>query len=454
MSRIATYFFVLLVTSGLMLAPFGVQACGYRAYTPPGKSVKASELSQALIVWQGGTEHLIIDPGLNGDAADFGLVFAFPSLPEVKEAQREMFDQLEEYTRPIVQTGRSSEGLQYDGFGGIFMGATAPGQQSVTVVERKKVGDFHATVLTATSADALLQWFKKHQYQFTQNDRANFDYYISKGGYYFVALKISTTRSWFQKTAPDYELRPVEFIFQTQEPIFPLRLARDDDPQNKFRLYAIAEKPLIVPGAGLPFSGIIDSDYERKELSSLESNFVSPMWLTKLDMVIDPSKIERDLLLSQWREPEEYRSGEIEPHVYRPPLLPQPEQRDAGAGIVALSAHQLNFLAKKVTIKEIPVEDLPWNEQGVVYAQNQSIQRIFLNIVSIVLSVIAIIFFKRFVFAGVGLARGARAQDAARITKSKKALLRSLTAVAIIVLLYTLLYLFLEPLCCAIQGEF
>lgn len=110
----------------------------------------------------------------------------------------------------------------------------------------------------------------------------------------------------FKKTAPDYELRPVEFIFQTQEPIFPLRLARDDDPQNKFRIYSIAEKPLIVPGAGTPFSAVIDSDYERKELSSLQSYLDSPVWLTKLDMVIDPSKIERDLVLRQWENPEEY----------------------------------------------------------------------------------------------------------------------------------------------------
>lgn len=451
MSRITTYFFVLLVTSGLVFAPFGVSACGYRAYTPPGKSVKVSELSQALIVWQGGTEHLVIDPGLNGDASNFGLVFAFPSLPEVKETQREMFDQLEEYTRPIVQTRQLSDELLYGGFPGMSAGATAHGRQSVTVVERKKVGDFQTTVLTANNADALVQWLKKHEYQFTQNDRENFDYYISKGGYYFVALKISTARSWFKKTVPDYELRPVEFIFQTQQPIFPLRLARDDDPQNKFRIYAISDQPLIVPGAGVPFSRMIDTRDEHGMLASLESHFAQPMWLTKLDMVIDPSKIERDLLLSQWREPEEYRSGEIEPYVYRPPLLPESEQRDAGAGIVALSAYQLNFPAKKVTIKEIPVGDLPWYEQVAMYAQNGPTQRILINIVSVILSVIALIFFIRFVLAGVGLAIGAHAHDAARITKSKKALLRSLTTVVIIVLLYTLLYFFSSY---AIQGEF
>lgn len=446
-SRITTYFFALFVASGLMLVPFGVSACGYRAYTPPGKTVKVSELSQALIVWKNGTEHLIIDPGLTGDASNFGLVFAFPARPEVKEAQREMFDELEEYTRPIVLTG----GRDFSRGGllelGTSYGAPATARPSVTVVERKRVGDFQATVLTATNADALLQWFKKHQYQFTQQDRENFDYYISKGGYYFVALKISTARSWFKKTVPDYELRPVEFIFQTQEPIFPLRLARDDDLQNKFRIYAIAEKPLIVPGAGVPFSEIIDSEYEQKQLSSLESYLASPVWLTKLDMVIDPSKIERDLVLRQWENPEEYHSVE-----YSPPLLPQPEQRDGGAGIVEQSAYQLIFSAKKVTLKEIPVEELPWYEQLGVYAQNQTIQRILINIANIILSLIGIIFFIRFVLAGIRLVASAWAHDAARMTKSKKALLRSLLALLIVILLYTLLYLFLEPACCAILG--
>ncbi|MEK7123221.1 MAG: DUF2330 domain-containing protein [Patescibacteria group bacterium] len=340
----------------VFIVPLPLHACGYKAYTSPGKTVKVSELSQALIVWQGGTEHLVIDPGLSGDAADFGLVFAFPGKPEVSAAERAVFQELEDYTLPYKPP--SSYSGFGEGDGAVFFGAgmpTAGAKPAVTVVEKKRVGDFQATVLTANDADALLAWFRKNRYQFTQDDRENIGYYIKQGGYYFVALKISVSGfSWFTRSK-DFELRPVEFTFQTPQPIFPMRFARDDDPKSKFRIYAISGKPLIVPGAGLPFSGLLDAQYLRDEMPSLKSYLAQSVWLTKLDMWVDPLTIEHDLTLTEWKQPESLHvtEGNV-------PFFPEFEQRDVGAGITTGS---VQFPARKITTKEFDVSELPWYEQ-------------------------------------------------------------------------------------------
>lgn len=301
LKRLLIFFFVV-----SFFIPLQTYACGYRPYSPPGKTVKVSNLSQAFIAWKNGMEHLVIDPGLTGNAPDFGLLFAFPNKPEISEAQRAVFDELENYTLPLAKRG------SFDRYYGMVAGV-APGVGSaVKVIEKKKVGDFDATVLTADTSDALLKWLKKNKYQFTNDDKDNFDYYTAQQGYYFVALKISVSDGSVKRISGEYELRPVRFTFQSPQPIFPLRLARDNDPISKFRIYAISETALIVPGTGLPFSRFIDTQEEKSSISSLLEYIDTSTWLTKLDILIDPSKIEHDLALTQWVQPQEHHSGYVE----------------------------------------------------------------------------------------------------------------------------------------------
>ena len=87
-------------------------------------------------------------------------------------------------------------------------------EKGVVIIEQKDVGDYTVTVLTADSADALIEWLIQNEYEFDIMARRNFDYYIEKEGFFFIAMKVN-----MEKAKVDLEgnlrgkLRPIEFKF-------------------------------------------------------------------------------------------------------------------------------------------------------------------------------------------------------------------------------------------------
>ncbi|MBI4272466.1 DUF2330 domain-containing protein [Candidatus Uhrbacteria bacterium] len=279
-------------------------ACAIATFEPSLSVVEPSGKSNALLVWDGFTERLILDPRLKGNAQDFGMAFAFPSRPKVKEASRKIFSQLEEYTKPRSVQRTEGDAMMFSGTGASAPQAASP----VEVLERREVGDFTVSILTATDAGALIEWLLQNQYGFSENDKANFEYYVAQGGYFFTALKIRTEArgeipSYLSKTmSNEYGFTPIEFEFDTFTPTFPLRLARDTDPIQQLHLYTLANLPLVVWGGDISFAGKMNFTLPQ-ELSALAGFDTENQWLTALDLSIDPAKIEEDMELSLWSTP-------------------------------------------------------------------------------------------------------------------------------------------------------
>ena len=239
----------------LIMIPSFVSACAIASFEREGTTVEPIGLSQALIVWNDGVEHLILDPKLKGAAKDFGLAFAFPARPEVNESSRVIFRELAAYTKPkVVYRARADTGSF---FGAGRSAPPASAAPPIIVVEEKEVGDFSVAVLQATDANALIAWLQENNYRFTDGDRANFDYYVQKKGYTFVALKMrpqgDTVGERPLYAGDAFNFTPIEFVFQTPTALFPSRLARDNDPLQQFRVYTLSKQPLIVYGAATPF---------------------------------------------------------------------------------------------------------------------------------------------------------------------------------------------------------
>lgn len=282
----------------------GLSACAIATFESPLSQVEPAGKSDAVLMWNGITERLILRPKLKGNAQEFGMVFAFPARPQVSEAADELFFELEEYTKPLASRDT--------GTGGTFFGANAAVtpqyEDSVEELETRNVGDFTVSVLTATDAGALIEWLLQNQYHFSENDKANFEYYVSQGEYFFAALKIRAEArgeipSYLSATgSSEYFFTPIEFQFDTFAPVVPLRLARDTDPIQQLRLYTISTQPLVVWGGDIVFAEKLDWTLPE-ELSSLTGYSIEGQWLSSLDISIDPSLIEEDLQLSIWDVP-------------------------------------------------------------------------------------------------------------------------------------------------------
>lgn len=322
-------------------------ACLPAPFGPEGAFVERTGESRAFIAWDGLTETLVIDPQLRGTASEFGLALAFPGRPEVREAPKEVFSELEEHTRPRERPRPPTRGEGASPPGAGFVEALPP----VEVLEVKEVAEFTVSILTATDAQALVGWLREHGYTFTDQDVENFNFYVRRGGAYFAALKINPQRAG--DIGEGYGLSPIEFSFPNLiKPVLPLRLARDDDPKQDLTLYTLGEKPLVVYGAQLLYNQqVTNADAAPASLARYDP---AGKWLSRTTFTVDPSRIAEDLTLaSWWRDPQPIHVYEDEvPQAISPGL----RQIEAGIAVPPTDAGVLDVTAEE--------SDIDWEEAG------------------------------------------------------------------------------------------
>ena len=308
-------------------------------FSPPSYTVIPDDDVQAFLTYSepDRVETLVIQPAFSGNATEFGMVMPLPNRPEINEAQEDIFDVLMEYTTP-----------DFKKTSGDFMfrsGGSSSRVQEVVVIEEKDVGDFKTTLLTAGNAEDLVEWLNERGFEYTQEDLANFEYYVEKGGYYFVAMKVNMNEADINSAGEiNGKLRPIEFVFESEYPMLPLRImAHDMDPMS-FTLYTLGVFPYYVPGADTIFmdkldrlnqddfiAELQDSDFltalydqtagtvsweqfiqdlklshnlplsDKAKLGSAFWDMYDPLdkWLVRMNVLFDPRQIEKNLLLER-----------------------------------------------------------------------------------------------------------------------------------------------------------
>ncbi|MDP3772011.1 MAG: DUF2330 domain-containing protein [bacterium] len=275
-----------LVVSLLSFASVAWAMCPM-GFVPPGRIYHPDNNTRGLLVFDGALEKLILEPSFTGNAKQFGLVMPTPSRPELNEAPEKIFQELEDLTNPIVQRGFGLE--------------SAPSAQSVSggvvVIEQKDVGDYSATVLTANSAAALIEWLNANGYKYNPNDEQNFSYYVQKGGFYFVALKVNMEKAKVDANGfLSGRLRPIEFAFAVSKPMLPLRSMAGDMESMNFTLYALADTAYYIPGSEILYSKILATE-DINKVPSLNSYQGLGKWLVRNNVLFDPRRIGEDLQL-------------------------------------------------------------------------------------------------------------------------------------------------------------
>ncbi|MEN9920439.1 MAG: hypothetical protein RL538_332 [Candidatus Parcubacteria bacterium] len=282
---------------------------------PYGKEYQPGEATEVFLKYEDGVETVILKPEWQGNMKEFGMVYPVPSKPTVKAGPANLFWELEEATNPWIQPTPVP-------YADDAVATVKAAQESVTVVEESQVAEYKVTILKATSATSLTSWLKKNGYNYSKEDTSKVKYYVDKGDFYFIALKVDAShftdpimRPMYEKDfeesasgedakiagMPDYwwwgELSPVEITFATDKPQLPMRTLKSQKNDMKFDLYTLGEKAVYIPGVDTVWSGLVDSALVRQVLS-LAAYDAKAKWLVRQEVKFVPANSNEDLFLT------------------------------------------------------------------------------------------------------------------------------------------------------------
>ena len=186
---------------------------------------------QAIIVWDEdrGHEDLILSVELLG-SPEGAWVVPVPALPEVQAASADWFEMLADLTRPEIE-----ERIVYTP--GIIVGEEAVVDESVKLLSREEVGVYDVSILSADEPGALLEWLNDNGYAFPENGGPILDAYVEESGWYFVAARVLPGES--DQLAGD--VHPLWFSFDTEQPIYPMRLTALLEEPVDVLIYVLAD---------------------------------------------------------------------------------------------------------------------------------------------------------------------------------------------------------------------
>lgn len=202
-----------------------------------GNVVNADQ--SVIMIWdkEKQTQHFIRQANFKTDAKDVGFIVPSPSRPQLEESGNEAFATLHKITAPRVSGGFSVP------FGCSAAPVAVKPQNSVRVVEEKRVAGYDATVLTARSGNDLVSWLEQNGYPYSPALAEWAAPYLG-GDWHFTVLKLAKENASTQ----DIKASALRITFRTDRPLFPYREPESatakgqlDVSSRLLRIYFIAE---------------------------------------------------------------------------------------------------------------------------------------------------------------------------------------------------------------------
>lgn len=308
-------------TAATLLSPDASACC---PAPPEGKPVVNADQT-VIIVWDSATktQHFIRQASFKGASDDFGFLIPTPTEPELNESGDAAFPLLAKITAPKV-VPRPPEPRGCSG-GCSEKGAddSAVAQAPVRVLSEKAVAGFNATVLEASSTDALVGWLKERGYAFSPEVAAWAKPYVD-GGWKITALRVARKAG----DSGPIDAKALRMTFKADRPLFPYREpappqadAMGDMKSRLLRIYFLSDGRYggtltpEVPWTGkVAWSGKVEGDRlkpitEALGISALAA--ATEWWLTEFEDPWPYKLAPADLYFSK---------ADVQDGVERPPV--------------------------------------------------------------------------------------------------------------------------------------
>jgi hypothetical protein len=228
-----------------------------------------------------------------------GWIVALPSVPLVAEADPALFVELMRMTRPYEHDDAFAEGCS-SAMGGDYREVDA-----VDVESRQVVGAFDVTTVASDSTAALAAWIAGRGFVLEDGSDEILQFYVDKG-WHFVAIGID-----LEQAAADGFLPPILFSFDSEKPVFPLRISainglgvEDGDGDwgegaTEVLVYAAAKSVLSLDGEGIApeFAHALDGA-DLAEFPAVRAALPGSGALVKFRLFKYPEEMTDDLAFS------------------------------------------------------------------------------------------------------------------------------------------------------------
>jgi len=207
---------------------------------PKDHEIVISE-EEALIIWDGKTQHFLRRGVFESDAEDFGFLVPSPTKPILKDVSDGILSTLAHHTQAkrIVEEYWEPSWTPFFLYILPFHAGDGASIKSV-VVERTKVAGMDAAILKTEDPASLEQWLVQNHYPFESALKEWAQHYIEKD-WYITAFKIDKEGS----RSANIESQLIHMQFDTARPFFPYK-----EPENpassadrSLRVFMISPQP-------------------------------------------------------------------------------------------------------------------------------------------------------------------------------------------------------------------
>ncbi|MBL8310851.1 MAG: DUF2330 domain-containing protein [Burkholderiales bacterium] len=231
--------------------PFSAQAfCGF--YAGKADASLFNEASQVVIVRDGNRTVLSMLNDYSGPLSEFALVVPTPTAlqkGQVRVAEKATFERLDAYSSPRLAEYHDSDPCRMNFYWGedvfprplaapmaaavgAMRGATAKSRDAalgVTVEAAYTLEEYDIVSLSAKQSDGLETWLTENGYKIPKGASAALKPYINMGMKFFVA-KVNLKE---QQRLGYSMLRPLQFAFESEKFMLPMRLGMLNAPPDK-----------------------------------------------------------------------------------------------------------------------------------------------------------------------------------------------------------------------------
>ncbi len=225
--------------------------CGF--YVAKADASLYNQASQVVMTRRDDKTILSLMNDYQGDLKDFALVIPVPEI--LKEGQihigdEKLFKRIDNFTAPrLVEYHDANPCQRYDVLEDMVVGMSMKknggkrvkekGKLGVTVEAEYTIGEYDIVILSAEESDGLETWLQQNGYKIPDGVNAALEPYIKQDMKFFVA-KVNLKEQ--SKTGLKF-LRPIQFAFQSEKFMLPIRLGMINakGPQDLL-IYVLTEK--------------------------------------------------------------------------------------------------------------------------------------------------------------------------------------------------------------------
>jgi hypothetical protein len=276
-------------------ATSGACACG--AFVANDKLRAQQET--ALVELSGRTESITLAVQARSEATQAAFLMPVPARARFEVADGELFTELDRISRPEVKVRR----VTMDGDGG---GAPAQSDRGAIVVDHVEIGPYEVAQLAGTDATAVTRWLADNDFTLPAALEGALAPYLAEG-WLVVGVRLAPTSGSLSAGLP-----PMRLAFETDTPVYPMRLSATAQDVQPLRLYVLADHRMDIsnpaPEGSVPdltFAGEVKPDPQYPTLSA---ELAGPRFLTRYDGEFAPAQITDDIRLTRAASDQPHRA--------------------------------------------------------------------------------------------------------------------------------------------------